>query len=324
MARIFPTPPLAFAPATALTAGAARELDVLQALHQGLPENYDVFCNVEWSAMLQGGQSFGEFDLVVLTPAGHVLIVEVKAGGLDSAGAQLTKTYRGEVKDVGVQMRRMHGALMSRMQQGMLPQVQVQSLLVVPDATVAHAPVAYPPERIVDATRMNELCGIVMRHDAAPRMSTPDRERWRQFLCNRFDVVIDVATQVDQARQASRRLADGLATWVPRISPPQGLYQIEATAGSGKTQLALGLLHEAATRRERALYACFNRPLADHLAQLAPATAEVTTFHQLCRDHAERSGITPDFSDPGTFALLEQRFLDDRTVHWSSSTNPRT
>ena len=68
------------------------------------------------------------------------------------------------------------------------------------------------------------------------------------------------------------------------------VYVIEATAGSGKTQLALKLLRDAAQQKQRARYVCFNRPLADHLAKLAPASVEVTTFHQLCRDWAERQG----------------------------------
>jgi replicative DNA helicase len=83
-------------------------------------------------------------------------------------------------------------------------------------------------------------------------------------------------------------LASGLADWVPKISHTSNLFVIEATAGSGKTQLALNLLQTAAQHKQRACYVCFNRPLADHLAKLAPASVEVTTFHQLCRDWAER------------------------------------
>jgi superfamily II DNA or RNA helicase len=88
--------------------------------------------------------------------------------------------------------------------------------------------------------------------------------------------------------QSSTQLASGLADWVPKISHTSNLFVIEATAGSGKTQLALNLLQTAAQHKQRACYVCFNRPLADHLAKLAPASVEVTTFHQLCRDWAER------------------------------------
>jgi hypothetical protein len=98
---------------------------------------------------------------------------------------------------------------------------------------------------------------------------------------------------------------------VPRITLAEQLYQIEATAGSGKTQLALALLSQAAAQGRKARYVCFNRPLADHLARLAPARCEVTTFHQLCRDHVENQGLSLDFTDPKVFERITQQYLQD-------------
>lgn len=131
------------------------------------------------------------------------------------------------------------------------------------------------------------------------------------FLSNRFEVLPDVATHIGQVQQATTQLASGLATWVPRITHTEQLYQIEATAGSGKTQLALALLAQAAAQGQKARYVCFNRPLADHLARLAPARCEVTTFHQLCRDHAEQQGQSLDFSDAQVFERITQQYLQD-------------
>jgi superfamily I DNA and RNA helicase len=56
---------------------------------------------------------------------------------------------------------------------------------------------------------------------------------------------------------------------------------------------------------------CFNRPLADHLSKLVPPLAEVTTFHQLCRDHADRKGETLDFSDSDIFTRITKNYLED-------------
>ena len=58
MARIHPSTPL-HAP---LTAGDYRERDVLRALGDGLPADFDVFHNLPWSSMHQGNQHFGEGD----------------------------------------------------------------------------------------------------------------------------------------------------------------------------------------------------------------------------------------------------------------------
>jgi hypothetical protein len=63
----------------------------------------------------------------------------------------------------------------------------------------------------------------------------------RQFLCNEFKVTPDLRVLGAQLRQTTLRQADGLATWVPRIDTPSGVLRIQATVGSGKTQLALRL-----------------------------------------------------------------------------------
>ena len=73
---------------------------------------------------------------------------------------------------------------------------------------------------------------------------------------------------------------------------------------------SLHLLQTAAKHKQRACYVCYNKPLADHLAKLAPAAVEVTTFHQLCRDWAERQGQEIDFSDTKVFDRITQQYVD--------------
>ena len=144
----------------------------------------------------------------------------------------------------------------------------------------------------------------------SPLGTHPDREAVLAFLSNQFNLVPDVGAQIGQAQGASMHLASGLATWVPRLQHPDQTYWIEATAGSGKTQLALTLLREAVGLRQRARYVCFNRPLADHLQTLAPAQADVTNFHQLCREHAERAGLTHYPVDYQDYASPELEYAD--------------
>jgi len=96
MARIHPSTPL-HAP---LTAGDYRERDVLRTLGDGLPANFDVFHNLPWSSMHQGNQHFGELDLVVISPLGHILLIEVKAGAIEETTQSLIKTYGGINKEL--------------------------------------------------------------------------------------------------------------------------------------------------------------------------------------------------------------------------------
>lgn len=308
MARIHPSFPLS-AP---LGAGAYREREILRTLQDGLPDSYDVFHNLPWSTMQDGVQGFGEYDFVVVSPGGHLLILEVKAGEVDVTADGLTKQYGALVtKDIGHQMRRLHASLLQRMKQGDLPQVHIGALLVLTDAQIRSEIVAYPRERIVDADQISRLCLIIQNGFPGIPLSDQQRQRVLTFLANRFDVQPDVATHIGHVQQANVQLANGLATWVPRIRHADNQYQIEATAGSGKTQLALALLRDAAASGEKARYICFNRPLADHLARLAPASCEVTTFHQLCRDHAEQQGLELNFQDPQVFEQMVQRYVED-------------
>ena len=308
MAQIHPSFPL-HAPASL---GGYRERDILKMLEQGLDDRFDVFHNVPWSGMHGDQQSFGEYDFVIVSPGGQLLILEIKSGNLIESDVGLTKQYgRQGPKDIGHQMRRMHSSLLQRIDNGDLPQVHVGAMLVLPDYYSQGASVGYPPERMVDASQIDQLCQRISASFPVHALPEDQRQRVLDFLANRFEVRPDVATHIGQVQQATTQLASGLATWVPRITHAEQLYQIEATAGSGKTQLALALLSQAAAQGRKARYVCFNRPLADHLARLAPARCEVTTFHQLCRDHAEKEGQTLDFSDPQVFERITQKYLED-------------
>ncbi len=295
-----------------LNAGDYRERDVLRMLAKGLPDSFDVFHNLPWSSMHQGTQHFGELDLVVISPVGHILLIEVKAGAITEGASALTKTYGGigSDKDIGHQVRRQHSTLLQRMRDGDLPSVNIDTLLVLPDHAVQSAVLAYPRERIVDAPEIDTLCQRIMGTFPSSGASTDARSKVIDFFSNRFHVVTDVSTSIGQVQQLSTSLASGLATWVPKIAHTSNLFFIQATAGSGKTQLALKLLQDAVKAKQRCCYVCYNRPLADHLSKLAPAAVEVTTFHQLCRDLAERNGAMLDFSDPNVFGQMVSDYVE--------------
>lgn len=308
MARVHPSTPLS----GPLGAGDYRERDVLRLLAAGLPDSFDVFHNLPWSSEHQGSQHFGEIDLVVISHHGHILLIEVKAGSIQEGPNSLTKTYGGSggAKDIGHQVRRQHGSLKKRMKDGAIPQVSIETMLVLPDHVVKSEVLAYPRERIVDATEMDSLCQLVIRTFPNDFPSAQVREKVVDFFANRFQVVTDVSSSISQVQQLSTSLASGLATWVPKISHKSNEFVIQGTAGSGKTQLALKLLQEAVKAKERGCYVCFNKPLADHLSKLAPPAVEVTTFHQLCRDFAERKAEKLDFSDPGIFKWMVAEYLE--------------
>ena len=62
--------------------GLFRELDVLERLRLGLPDGFEIFHEVTWHTIHEGLDRHGEIDIVVLSPAGDMLLMEVKAGSV--------------------------------------------------------------------------------------------------------------------------------------------------------------------------------------------------------------------------------------------------
>ncbi len=81
-----------------------------------------------------------------------------------------------------------------------------------------------------------------------------------------------------------------------------------ATAGAGKTQLAMRVMRDALAQGKSALYVCFNRPLAEHIRAIAPKEAKIANHHQLSAAVARDAGSPPDFNQPNVFATLEECF----------------
>ena len=102
-----------------------------------------------------------------------------------------------------------------------------------------------------------------------------------------------------------------MATWGPRIQAPSCAIRIQATAGSGKTQLALKLLDDGAALGQRCLYVCYNRPLADYISRIASPHVQVSNFHDLCVEHYLRRHGEPDFSSPEVFQAVEAAYVTD-------------
>lgn len=288
--------------------GFRREVDVLQLLQRTLPDGYEIFHGVDWHSLHEGKDCHGEIDFVVMNRSGSLLLVEVKAGELAMRDGKLFKAYGQHERDVAIQVRVQYSAMRSLLEKAGL-KVQVNNCLVLPDYRVdAAAIVAIPRARIVDAADFSRLSDCVqsLLPLGEPQLQA---DSVRAFLSNHLAVAPDVSILRGQLQQATRSLADGLATWVPRVQAPTRRYRIQATAGSGKTQLALKLLHDAFQRSQRAMYVCFNRPLADQMASLAPNTTAVKTFHSVCVDHYRVRGGQMDFHDPSSFEKAAKSYL---------------
>lgn len=285
------------------------ELDLVRQLAQELPPEFAVFHSVTWSQIDRGQQRFGEIDVIVLSPAGDLAIFEVKSGSVEISAQGIEKSYRENSKDVLFQLQRQYGGLRQRLQEEGL-QARIFQFLVLPDIQVSEGTVAYPREQIIDRHDLIFLSQKVL----AVLPSTPECPAHfravRRFLSNEFALALDPSTRMGWLAQTVLQLSEGLATWVPRIHSPTGLMLVRATAGAGKTQLALQIFADSVERGQRCQYVCFNRPLADHLRAILPEQEDqIATFHELALATLRKErGLPPDFSDPQVFAMAENAF----------------
>lgn len=294
----------------AATGAAQRELETLAYLEQALPPSYTVFHGVHWTRLQQGYSVYGEVDFVVIAPNARVMVIEQKSGFLQESESGLVKAYGEVKKPIAAQIARSVEGLQARFAQGHAGhRLTLDYLLYCPDYTVRHPHMAgIEPRHIVDTKRRAQLAQIIQTDLAAG----DDSPAGVAAVCRFFEGVLELVPEVGavsaQVQALYSRLSGGLATWGRQLELEPFRLRVVGTAGSGKTQLALAALGDAAAAGRRALYLCFNRPLADHLAQLAPRDATVLTYHQLCDQVLRAGGEVPDFARPDAFNVLERGF----------------
>lgn len=315
MAHIFPEGWQAL-PATGAE---QREIETLALLAEGLSDAYTVYHGIHWTRVNQGHAFVGEIDFAIVNPAGNLLLIEQKSGYLSETPEGLAKLYNKQEKLVSAQMTRSVEALRKRLNahcQGDKP--QLDSLLLCPDYTVKQPGTAgIDPARIVDASRREHLVHTIRSLLPEYDPARPLAEEVHRFLRNELRLVADVATMAGHAHTLYTRLSGGLAEWARCIECEPFRLRVIGTAGSGKTQLALNVLQDAVAAGRRPLYVCYNRPLADHIALIAPAGSTVATYHQLCDRILRSTGQVPDFSKPGAFQALEDFMADYQpSVDW--------
>lgn len=294
----------------AATGAAARERETLALFEEALPADYTVYHGVHWTRLNQNFSVFGEADFVIVSPAGRVMIVEQKTGFLRETPKGLVKVHLQTERNVAIALARTIEGLHRRFTAAFGAGTYfIEELLYCPDHVVRNAAIAgVNPARIVDATRKDRLAAIVREALPADEPRLPCAAKIHHFLADELALTPDASALVGAAGTLVTRLAGGLATWARRLEFSPFRLRVIGTAGSGKTQLAVQVMKDAVARGQRVLYVCFNRPLADHIARVAPPGVKVANYHQLCDWIARDAGRAPDFGRPDVFDQLEQIF----------------
>jgi UvrD-like helicase C-terminal domain/Nuclease-related domain len=296
----------------AATGAAERERETLTFFEAALPADYTVYHGVHWTRLNGSFSVFGEVDFVVVSPAGRVMLIEQKAGFLRETPKGLVKVYLQTQRNVAIELahtiERMHRRFTAAFGAGAYC---IEALLYCPDYIVKEAAIAgVAPERIVDATRKDQLVSVILEAMPADEPRLPCAPKIHHYLADELALTPDASALVGQAGTLVTRLSGGLATWARRLEFTPFRLRVVGTAGSGKTQLAVQVMKDAAASGKRALYVCFNRPLADHIARVAPPGTKVANYHQLCDSVARDVGRVPDFGAREVFGHLETAFSE--------------
>lgn len=285
-----------------VTGAALREIETLKLLVAALPDSYTIYHSVHWTLLEHGSGVHGEIDFVVVNRSGDLLLIEQKCGFLSEGPDGLVKAYGDRQKSVAAQLSRTLHAMQKKLFQSLGGElVRIEHLFYCPDYQVRNPVTA--GLHIVDAKRRAELAIVIQR--ILPEGSAAEvAKKVHRFLSDTLQLATDVSTHIGQARSLVTRLSGGLAHWGRRLDFSPYRLRVTGTAGSGKTQLALAELQAAAAAGKRSLYLCFNRPLADHMAAIAPAGCQCLTFHAFCDQRLRRAGIETDFSRPDAFTRL--------------------
>ena len=313
---------------------ASREIETLRVL-AALPADCTVLHGVHWTRIEHGCSVYGEIDFIVVGPNGRILLIEQKSGFLDETPEGLVKAHGTLRRRVAPQILRSIDALQTRYLQAATRQAQTRQhptrardpapsrsatelsldyLLYCPDYKVRDASRAgIAEERIVDASRAADLVAIVVDLlTPTPVAGSADAAAALRFFSDDLLIVADVATLIGRSDAWVTRLSGGLAQAAMQLEFSPFRLRVRGTAGSGKTQLALRVLREAADAGRSALYLCYNRPLADHVARIAPEATAVSTFHRFGDRLMRASGAEPDFGAPDLYARFERAVIDAR------------
>lgn len=307
--------------------GVEAEQVVERGLRGALSEECRIYPNVHWTGPARhGGPALdGEADLVIAHPERGLLVVEVKAGEpmRDRAG-------RWSMGPVMLDRSPFEQATDNKYS-------LIQKLRALPGWPSGTSPraghaVAFPDVDIASLPRGHVLLGgdapleIVL--DARALESPESTRRWVE---NAFDYWLGDGSKGDPLGVSGMRLVGELLAPTLQLhrllrgrieddrptlfeadrdqrailNRARSMRRVEVVgpAGSGKSMLAAEKARRLAGEGYRTLLVCFNQRLATALMRdLADAPAQagldVTTFHRLCEQFAQRAGMMPTRPSP--------------------------
>lgn len=285
---------------------------VAKALIEQLPSTCVVYHSYPWlrpERHDKTGQDVlrpGEVDFVIVDPDQGILVLEVKGGVIayDPQAHEWSRTRNNhDFQDPFVQVERNKYALKDRIvahntfkDSGDLA-ITIGQAVVFPDCRYqGNLPAHISPEILIDADSMRDMKKAIERaYDAWCPVS---RDRVKTIKQYELDAIFESLSPVFQLTPVLWRTVEDQEERIKRLTYDQARIleilrnqdraAIEGVAGSGKTILAVAQAQRFARSGLRTLLICYNRPLADWLAEQMPAQYQemitVINYHRLVRE----------------------------------------
>lgn len=270
----------------------AWERQVRNWIDQQAPKDWIVLTNVAWSVVGDGRfVRDGEADLVVLVPNSGLVVLEVKGSREFKVsengdwhrleGEEWIKIPRSPAVQASEAMHVVVGEVSKAFPSGEFPG-RFAYIVVYPNGKATSLPTMHDESTLATSLHRNQLASRI-RHALEKRGPEAlgrkfDENAMSRVVAHlkdtRFHVTkVDTSEEVDVDARAIEQLTRQQAAalrgifLIPRVA-------IMGPAGSGKTLLAVWRLQTLAAEGKRAIYACYNRALADALKLRNPSIAD--------------------------------------------------
>lgn len=306
------------------------ERDMARALADQLPDDVVVYHSYPWLRSERNDKlgkvmlREGEADFVIVHPNAGMLILEVKGGEITYDNVHRAWYRREahrvvEIKDPFEQARKNAHCLEQSIRRELyrtLPNIPFPYGYAV---AFPHCDYngAVPPGADTSMVfsssdlpylgqRITKLLGN-WKHSSNPvKLNKHDMDGIQLALSPSFQLMPVLYRQLQEQEERLLRMTEEQVRLLDFLST-RDRAAIQGVAGAGKTILGMAQAQKFARRGLKTLFVCYNKPLAEYLAESVPEDLanliKVDTFHGLCAEFCRKAHVqfTPKWDDNGDF-----------------------